>query len=246
MVIRLNITHSHLRETFMEVRFHETMTVGALKARLSTMTMTEPHFQRLVLKDQRGNTLRELGDDGQVLGCEGLEDFMTIHVVDLNPHSLAKELALADLTKVKKFELTDEQYEARDVNVRKWKESLYANDEEYRRYVERRDFLKANMDERFAEEAKAISQGARCEVSPGGMRGTVRYVGKIPELHPGFWVGVELDEPRGKHNGTAGGHRYFEADNLYGVFVRPFNVEVGDFPEVDIMEDLGESSVSEL
>jgi dynactin complex subunit len=33
-------------------------------------------------------------------------------------------------------------------------------------------------------------------------RGEVKYVGKVPEKAPGFWVGIALDEPVGNSNGT--------------------------------------------
>ena len=230
----------------MEVRFLEDLTVRGLKDRLSIMTMTEPQYQKLIVRDKQGKDIGELTNEAQTLGNAGLTDYMTIHVIDTSPNSLAKELSLTDVSSVKKFTLTDEQYAARDINVHKWRESLYASDPAYREYVEKRAQYKANMDERFKDEAAKIHAGDRCEVYPGGMRGTIRYVGKIPELHPGYWVGVELDEPRGKNDGSTGGKRYFDAEKPYGIFVRPINVDVGDYPEVDIMEDIEESSISEL
>ena len=30
----------------------------------------------------------------------------------------------------------------------------------------------------------------------------VTAAGKVPEVKPGYWVGIELDEPFGKNNGT--------------------------------------------
>jgi hypothetical protein len=66
----------------------------------------------------------------------------------------------------------------------------------------------------YAAEAELISVGQRCEVAPpgasdegseaGGMmmkRGVVKYVGQVAELKPGWWIGVEYDEPVGKHDG---------------------------------------------
>lgn len=48
---------------------------------------------------------------------------------------------------------------------------------------------------------KNIKVGSRCEVEPGAKRGVVKFVGRAESLGPGFWVGVQYDEPLGKHDG---------------------------------------------
>mmetsp|Transcript_32732 Transcript_32732/g.38388 ORF Transcript_32732/g.38388 Transcript_32732/m.38388 type:complete len:92 (-) Transcript_32732:231-506(-) len=74
--------------------------------------------------------------------------------------------------------------------------------------------------------------GMRCEVTTGGRRGEVCFVGEVPELSgAGHWVGVRFDEPVGKSNGTAKGKRYFECNEHHGGWVRGFKLQVGDFPE---------------
>mmetsp|Transcript_56630 Transcript_56630/g.137565 ORF Transcript_56630/g.137565 Transcript_56630/m.137565 type:complete len:375 (-) Transcript_56630:27-1151(-) len=86
---------------------------------------------------------------------------------------------------------------------------------------------------------------ARCQVDPGKRRGKVSYVGVVPELGGGgYWIGVTFDEPVGKTDGSvqqkAGGgpsKQYFEAMPRYASFVRGKNVEVGDFPERDLLDD---------
>lgn len=91
-----------------------------------------------------------------------------------------------------------------------------------------------------------IHVGNRCEVNPGCRRGNVSFVGKVPELAPGYWVGVTFDEPVGKTDGTAKSKRYFDAMPNYGGFVRGKNMKVGDFPERDIFEDDSDEDEDEL
>lgn len=80
--------------------------------------------------------------------------------------------------------------------------------------------------------------GERCQVTPGERRGRVAYVGKIPEIGSGWWIGVVLDEPLGQNDGTFGGSVYFTTPGpKYGCVARGKNVQVGDFPERDWLED---------
>lgn len=49
--------------------------------------------------------------------------------------------------------------------------------------------------------------------------GIVRYKGPVPEINPNkLYVGIELNKPRGKHNGTIEGKKYFECSNNHGIF----------------------------
>jgi len=72
----------------------------------------------------------------------------------------------------------------------------------------------------------AIKVGDRCQVEPGEKRGVVKFVGQAETLGPGFWIGVQYDEPLGKHDGMVKGTRYFDCPPLHGAMVRPDKVQV--------------------
>ncbi|CAJ1451028.1 unnamed protein product, partial [Effrenium voratum] len=69
-----------------------------------------------------------------------------------------------------------------------------------------------------------LKVGARVQVL-GKLMGTVKFVGST-KFAPGPWVGVELDCPEGKNDGTVQGERYFEAKVGHGIFARPNSVSV--------------------
>lgn len=49
--------------------------------------------------------------------------------------------------------------------------------------------------------------------------GTVRFIGST-QFATGEWVGVELDQPFGKNNGSVQGQYYFNCSMNHGIFVR--------------------------
>lgn len=53
--------------------------------------------------------------------------------------------------------------------------------------------------------------------------GRIRYIGPT-EFAPGVWIGVELDTPSGKNDGSVSGQRYFACKPWYGLFVKPEKV----------------------
>lgn len=111
-----------------------------------------------------------------------------------------------------KFELSKEEYEARN--------GMSLSPHEADSVDTVLSHLKANKLGRFADTPEAISfappppvsapsdvvVGARCQVeatsSDLARRGTVRYVGEAVIGRGGIWVGVELDEPTGKGDGS--------------------------------------------
>ncbi|CAH1953815.1 unnamed protein product [Acanthoscelides obtectus] len=71
--------------------------------------------------------------------------------------------------------------------------------------------------------SELLKVGRRVEVSGKGVQGIIAYIGKT-NFAQGSWIGIILDEPKGKNNGTVGGHEYFKCDENYGTFVKEQHV----------------------
>ncbi|KAE8628739.1 hypothetical protein XENTR_v10000196 [Xenopus tropicalis] len=72
---------------------------------------------------------------------------------------------------------------------------------------------------------KPLKVGSRVEVIGKGYRGTVAYVGATL-FATGKWVGVILDDSKGKNDGTVQGRRYFTCEENHGIFVRQSQIQV--------------------
>eukprot|EP00743_Colponemidia_sp_Colp-15_P002128 GILK01002310.1.p1 GENE.GILK01002310.1~~GILK01002310.1.p1 ORF type:complete len:247 (+),score=23.14 GILK01002310.1:54-794(+) len=229
--VKVHVTHSHLQLQMPETRLDLNMTIRGVKDKLCMRTGTAAAYMTLLLKDGSGAVIT-MSEDDKMLGYYGVRDNMTITVVDNDPHSLARGGGLEDLSQVEKYEISDSAYDTRDDTFRKFKAKLQvANPSMFP--------VRPETDPEYQlEAATQIAIGNRCEVQPGGRRGEVKFVGKIESMGPGYWVGVQLDEPTGKSDGSFKGERIFECAPKYGAFVRPEKVVVGDFPADDLDLDL--------
>uniref|UniRef100_A0A8C5N7Y3 CAP-Gly domain-containing linker protein 4-like n=1 Tax=Gouania willdenowi TaxID=441366 RepID=A0A8C5N7Y3_GOUWI len=54
--------------------------------------------------------------------------------------------------------------------------------------------------------------------------GVVQFYGKT-NFAPGLWLGIELDKPSGKNDGSVGGVRYFSCPPKHGLFAPPSHVQ---------------------
>uniref|UniRef100_A0A182JQ22 Dynactin subunit 1 n=1 Tax=Anopheles christyi TaxID=43041 RepID=A0A182JQ22_9DIPT len=70
---------------------------------------------------------------------------------------------------------------------------------------------------------KYLKIGQRVELTGKDVRGTIAYVG-MTAFAVGKWVGVILDDAKGKNNGSIKGQQYFSCEENYGMFVRPTQV----------------------
>ena len=73
-----------------------------------------------------------------------------------------------------------------------------------------------------ATEAPPVGVGATVQVH-GRFTGTVAYRGSV-SYAGGEFLGVVLQEPRGKNDGSVRGTRYFQCAPGHGIMVRPAEV----------------------
>ncbi|RWS10602.1 dynactin subunit 1-like isoform X2 [Dinothrombium tinctorium] len=74
---------------------------------------------------------------------------------------------------------------------------------------------------------KSFKVGQKVELIEKGLKATIAYVGST-QFAPGKWVGVILDEPKGKNNGCVQGKSYFSCDDNHGLFVRQTQIRALD------------------
>uniref|UniRef100_H3CNJ1 Dynactin subunit 1 n=1 Tax=Tetraodon nigroviridis TaxID=99883 RepID=H3CNJ1_TETNG len=93
------------------------------------------------------------------------------------------------------------------------------------------------------ESGKAPKIGSVVEVIGKGQRGTVAYIGATL-FAAGKWVGVILNEPKGKNDGTVQGKRYFTCEENHGIFVRQSQIQVVDDGSAATSPDIPESGLA--
>lgn len=254
---KFDITHNLLKSQFKEIQLYMYDTIYNIKDRLCRIAGTRIEYMKLYLN---GSVL--LDNDNATLisyNAKPIGDY--IHIVDSDTFSTAANGAYEDVSQVEKYVMSEDEYNKRGNSVRAWKQQQKALREQQERdgtvpVTVSRTGLQANDTEFGLEHEEQIRQrihiGDRCSVSPGDRRGVVRYIGTVPQLHiPEFiWIGIELDEPVGKHDGSVGGHKYFNARDKCGTFVKAFAVKTGDYPERDPFdsdnEDDNETKQNEL
>ena len=71
----------------------------------------------------------------------------------------------------------------------------------------------------MAASASNVSVGQKVKIVGKEGTGTVRFVGET-DFKPGTWVGVEMDDPVGRHDGTVEGRSYFQCAPQHGTMVQ--------------------------
>ncbi|EDO40244.1 predicted protein [Nematostella vectensis] len=230
-IVTVQIT-SNITSLVSEKRYGKDITIAALKGKLELITGCSSANVDLQLFDKDGKLVGVMDNDEAMLGSYPVDDNMRIHVIDRTPG--VKPGQFEDVSKVEKFEISEEEYSQKADSVRAFKmrnklgrfKEVSPEEEELQKQQERQE----------QKDAEAIPVGSRCEVKVAGAppkRGEVMFVGTT-DFKPGYWVGIKYDEPLGKNDGSVAGKRYFQCPPKYGGFVRPKDVEIGDFPEDDL------------
>jgi tubulin-folding cofactor B len=228
-IVKLNLTHSILNIRVPEVRFDLFQNIGDIKRVCEKKFGTPAGLMSLILQDSNGNNVCAMSEDDRNLGYYTPQENYTIHCMDLDPNSTLKDLE--DVSQVEKFKISEEDYNKLPDSFRKFKQKLL-NQPGQPAKVE-----VPKKDEDFMKDlAQQFHIGARCQLKGNENRGVIKYIGTVIEAGEGWWIGVRLDEPLGKHDGSTGGTKYFDCPPKYGIFARPDKVEEGDFPELDLDE----------
>ncbi|KAK4762186.1 hypothetical protein SAY87_030070 [Trapa incisa] len=225
----LRVTHCNLKTFSADVRFSLQLSVESVKEKLWKKCGTSVDSMQLELYDDANSKVSDLSDDVRPLGFYSPLDGYRLHIIDLDPSSVTSGGWLEDTSTVEKYTISDDAYDKLDGTFRKFKAKMMSQNP---------SSFESKISDNYMEDlCSNIKVGDRCEVEPGAKRGVVKFVGRAESLAPGFWVGVQYDEPLGKHDGMVKRTRYFECPPLHGAMLRPDKVKVGDYPERDIFEE---------
>jgi len=235
----LDMTHNYLKHQYLEIPFSASWGLQEVQNKVYQTFGTSPEFQEITIGGKR------ITAEGGSLFQHGVANRSLLYCNDTNPHSDARGGGFEDVSLVKKFELTDEEYDKRENTYRAYKRRMIAKDPNWlpKHVIEARARKLAKdgppvPPEEEEEVNMRMQVGMRCEAI-GGRRGVIRWIGMVPETKSEHvFIGVEFDEPEGKHDGVIEGKRYFQTAPKSGAFVASVKVKAGkEFVEVDPFAD---------
>ena len=90
--IKVNLDHNLSTLKIPELKVDPSMTILALKESIERRYGSEPNYVRLVLKAKNGDVITNMDEEMRTLNFYGVENDMTVHILDLNPNSIHKEI----------------------------------------------------------------------------------------------------------------------------------------------------------
>ena len=159
-------------------RFQKDLTIAALKGKLELVSGVPTAGMKLELYNPDGQLICVMDNDTALLGSYHVDDGCRIHVIDTVGSSVGQ---FDDVSKVEKYEMTQEDYDKRTDSVKAFKERMKMGrfDPELQKQKEEEKQKKAEEEQKKIEGMKA---GDRCEVRVPGQptrRGTVQYTGIV-------------------------------------------------------------------
>lgn len=225
-----------------ERRITPSWSIAQLKTKLEPITGIPPSCQQIFLKTALNENIPLVGADEETTYLQSfpLAPYAELRINDTRPPAARPNFSGA--AGAEKYVMPEEEYEKKADSVLAWKKA-----QKLGRFDPNAPSHEQAKIAAFAQEieTRGIAVGKRCRVGgDDSKRGEVMYVGEVKEIPGGIgaWVGVRLDEPVGKNDGSIGSTRYWgqESELKHGVFVRPERVEIGDFPVIDDLEDMEE------
>ncbi len=118
-LIKVNLTHNISSSKIPEVRYDVHQTVLSVKENIEKRYGSDVKFMKLVLKDEKGTVITSMEEENRTLAFYGVNNGNILHVVDMNPNSIHKEIE--DLASIEKYTISEEDYNKLSENFRKWK-----------------------------------------------------------------------------------------------------------------------------
>ncbi|ETO00560.1 CAP-Gly domain containing protein, partial [Reticulomyxa filosa] len=201
------------------------------KGKLEMIVGTSPSDMILQHRSNSNEVIATLQPDTAQLKDFGLSDLDNVHCVDTNPNKGVVGM-LDSLNK----DIDEKKHDERSDSFKKFKETHLKE-----HFAKKKKEQKQN----YENLAKDLKVSNRCQLSKHSLKpnGTIRYIDTVPPLGKFTCVGVELDEPHGKYDCSVSGKTYFECQGKYGEFLRPDQIEVGDFPVVDEFANLSDEEL---
>lgn len=193
--VKANVSNSLNDTVACDLKFSKEMTVKQLKNKLEIVTGGLATSMKVELY-QGADYLTTLDNNaakvGTYLNCDGLR----LHVIDKFTNFRI------DAENIKKFEMTNDQYEKRTDSVRNFLKmnqlGKYSDDAQAKLEAKR-----SELNESMQKTADLCEIGGRCQITIPGKttrRATIMYKGPI-DGKTGTFIGVRYDEPLGKNNG---------------------------------------------
>ncbi|EGG22309.1 tubulin folding cofactor B [Cavenderia fasciculata] len=225
--VRIEVTHSVLSDDILGTNnwknFPIDTTITSLKEKLHRIVGTDPKYMNLQLRENNKTTVL-VDNDGFQDGSLTLNHIphllegvnLNIHIIDVDPNNYVA--SLQDIDSQPSTKMTDEEYDKREGTYRKWKQ------EQEQKQPSTTTQPSSTTDDNSIEPSW-LKIGDKCQVKSDLRTGTIAYIGLVNDT-VGYWVGLHLDLPLGKNDGTLKGKKYFDSIDKYGAFVRASNLNV--------------------